>query len=234
LTDAARNSWGFSLFCDDIRAEVGGKMSIMGVYQADMIFPTNQNFPLTVPKFCILIKYYEILNFFTDEIAISIFLPGDAKDAPTIVLPIPRANLAGPTFPYPLEDDQERVFNITFPVALSPFTINQEGFLKVRAKCGSTTTNLGSLMIRKARADEIIEGLSPPTQAPPISPPIDSALIVGPPFLCRLPRNLRPFLCVKLSARAFPPFLPNATSPDRPSLSRRAKETGPSRGKLRL
>ena len=25
-----------------------------------------------------------------------------------------------PTFPYPLEDDQERVFNVTFPLALSP------------------------------------------------------------------------------------------------------------------
>jgi len=76
-----------------------------------------------------------------------------------------------PTFPYPLEDDQERVFNVTFPLALSPFTINQEGFVKVRAKCGSITTNLGSLMIRKARADETIEGLMPPpAQVPPMPP----------------------------------------------------------------
>jgi hypothetical protein len=28
------------LFCDDVRHEVGGKMSIMGVYGSDMIFPT--------------------------------------------------------------------------------------------------------------------------------------------------------------------------------------------------
>jgi hypothetical protein len=93
LTDKAKNSWGFSLFCDDIRAEVGGKMSIMGVYQADMIFPTNQDFPLAVAKFCILIKYYEVLGFFTDDIAISVFLPGNAKDTPTIVLPILRSTL---------------------------------------------------------------------------------------------------------------------------------------------
>jgi hypothetical protein len=158
-----KNSWGFSLFCDDIRAEVGGKMSIMGTYQADIIFPTNQDFPLTLPKFCILIKYYEVLDVFTDDIAISVFLPGDVKDAPTIVLPISRLSLAKPTFPYPLEDDQERVFNITFPLALSPLTIKQEGFVKVRAKCGSTTTNLGSLMVRKARSDETIEGLPPTT-----------------------------------------------------------------------
>jgi hypothetical protein len=34
-----RNSWGVSLFCDDIRAELGGKISVMGIYQTDMIFP---------------------------------------------------------------------------------------------------------------------------------------------------------------------------------------------------
>jgi hypothetical protein len=140
----------------------------MGTYQADMIFPADQNFPLTLPKFCILIKYYEILNVFTDDIIISVFFPGDAKDAPTLALPIPRASLAQPAFPYPLDDDQERVFNVTLPIALAAHTINQEGFVKVRAVCGSTTTNLGSLMVRKARPDENIEGLLPP-QVPPTS-----------------------------------------------------------------
>jgi hypothetical protein len=156
------------LFCDDIRAEVGGKISIMGTYQADMIFPATQGFPLTVPKFCILIKYYELLNAFTDDITVSVFLPGDAKDAPTLALPILRANLAQPAFLYPLDDDQESVYNVTLPIALSPLTISQEGFVKVRAMCGFTTTNLGSLMVRKARPDENIEGLLPP-QVPPTS-----------------------------------------------------------------
>ena len=36
-------------FCDDIRQEIGGKLSYMGVYGADMFVG---GFPITLPKFC--------------------------------------------------------------------------------------------------------------------------------------------------------------------------------------
>jgi hypothetical protein len=161
-----RNSWGFSLFSDDVRAEMGGKLSVMGIYQTDMVFPHNTEIPFLFPKFCILIKYYEIQDAFTDDIFIRVFFPGDAKDTPSVVLPFPRATLGNAANPYPLEDDQVRIFNLTFPLMLSPFPIKQEGFLKVRVVCGAITTNLGSLMIRKARADENIQlpNLPPPPQ----------------------------------------------------------------------
>jgi hypothetical protein len=166
LTNKERNSWGFSLFCDDIRGEIGGKMSAMGIYQTDLIFPPLPDFPFTIPKFCILIKYYELLNAFTDDISVRVFLPGDAKDSPTVTLPFLRSTL-GATQPLPpLEDDQERLFNLTFPLMLSPCTFKQEGFLKVRVVCGSTTTNLGSVMIRRARPDENLQWFVPP---PPVS-----------------------------------------------------------------
>jgi hypothetical protein len=155
-------AWGFSLFCDDIRGEIGGKLSVMGIYQSDMIFPPTQTFPFNMPKFCVLIKYYENLNTFTDDIAIRVFLPGDASDSPTVVLPFPRASLGQPDFSYALEEDQERIFNLSFPLVLSPCLIKQEGFIKVRAICGTTTTRLGSLRIRKAQADENLQWFMPP------------------------------------------------------------------------
>jgi len=168
LIDAARNSWGFSLFCDDIRAEVGGKMSVMGVYQADMVFPPVQEFPITIPKFGILFKYYETKDAFTEDVVIRVLFPGDSKEAPSITIPFPRANLISSEPPYPVEEDQQRVFNLTFPILLAPCVIKQEGFVKVRVICGDRTTNLGSLMIRKARADENI--LPSGFPAPPLSP----------------------------------------------------------------
>jgi hypothetical protein len=150
-----RNSWGFSLFCDDIRSELGGKLSVMGIYQTDMVFPQNIIFPFIYPKFCILIKYYEVQNVFTDDLTIRVFLPGDVKDLPSINLPLSSLN-RNTSPPYPLEDDQERIFNVTFPLTLIPFPIKQEGFVKVRVECGGVIINLGSLMIRKAREDESI------------------------------------------------------------------------------
>ncbi len=165
MTTTPPNSWGFSLFCDDIRAEVGGKISVMGVYQADMIFLSNLVFPIVIPKFCILIKYYS-MDAFRDEIAMRVFLPGDAKDAPSFVATLPLPQIVNAS--YPLEDDQERIFNLTFPFIIAPFHIKQEGFIKVRALCGGVTTKLGSLMVRIARPDEQISGLvaQPPTLQP--------------------------------------------------------------------
>jgi hypothetical protein len=168
LTTFQRNSWGFSLFCDDIRAEVGGKMSVMGIYQADMVFPPSVEFPILIPKFCILIKYYELKDAFNDDIIMRVYMPGDAKGAPSLALPFPRTQLNTDTPPpYPLDDDQERIFNLTFPLAVAPFQINQAGFIKVRAVCGSTITNLGSLMVRVARSDEQIPSFSPSAVSPP-------------------------------------------------------------------
>ncbi len=38
------------LYCDDIRHEVGGKLSLIGCYSGDMLVHT---FPITLPKLCI-------------------------------------------------------------------------------------------------------------------------------------------------------------------------------------
>ena len=40
----------FTTFCDDIRQEIGGKLSYMGVYSSDLYVG---GFPITLPKFCV-------------------------------------------------------------------------------------------------------------------------------------------------------------------------------------
>lgn len=39
-----------AIFCDDVRMEVGNKMSLMGIYQSQMIVPT---LPVTIQKLCV-------------------------------------------------------------------------------------------------------------------------------------------------------------------------------------
>jgi hypothetical protein len=169
-----RNSWGFSLFSDDIRGEVAGKITVVGIYQGEMLFASSAEFPSVYPKFCILVKYYEVKDAFSDDIVVRIFLPGDAKDTPSVTVPIPASVRSGAPPPYPLEEDQESIFSLTYPIMLSPFLIKQEGFVKVRVVSGGITTNLGSLMIRKVRPDENIQipawPMQPVQSAPPTSP----------------------------------------------------------------
>lgn len=146
-------------------------MSVMGIYQTDMIFPRVQDFPLVLPRFGILIKYYEMQDVYTEDILVRVFLPGDSKDTPSVALPFNRAIMMATAPPrrYALEEDQERVFNLTYPILFSPLFVKQEGFIKVRVACGAKITNLGSLMIRKAQPDENIQipAFPPPPPAPP-------------------------------------------------------------------
>jgi hypothetical protein len=149
-----RKSWGFSLFCDDLRLEVGGKLSIMGTYQNDIIFPNDA--PFVMQKFVILVKYFEETDAFKDDISIRVYLPGDQKDIPTVTFPVPRSNMQSSEPLYELEEDQERILTLTVPLMFAPLSVGKEGFLKVRAVCGDVVTNLGSLMVRKIKPDEII------------------------------------------------------------------------------
>ena len=42
-----------TLFCDDIRHEVGGKLSFIGIYSGGLFVPA---FPVTLPKLCLSVK----------------------------------------------------------------------------------------------------------------------------------------------------------------------------------
>jgi len=143
-----RNAWGFSLFCDDIRWEVGGKTSAMGIYLSDMRFETD--FPIVVAKFGILVKYFEMPGVFKDDLILRVFSPGDEKDKPSINMEVPRSTMGDGATKFPMEEDQERIITLTMPIILSPLPIKQEGFIKVRMHCGHVITNLGSLWVHKA------------------------------------------------------------------------------------
>jgi hypothetical protein len=171
----ARNAWGFTLFADDIRYEMGGKTSLIGIYQLDL----NQlmDFPITIPKLAMLIKYYEIKGALKGDLNVKIFLPGDPESMPTLSWIIPEAAKDNAQTPYKSDSDSEKLFDLTLPIIVSPLNIKEEGFVKVRIQCGDITTRLGRLMIRKVRdTDNVpftpspIASPPPSSQSPPASP----------------------------------------------------------------
>lgn len=150
-----RNSWGFSLFCDDLRLEVGGKVSVVGLYQHDYLF--EGSFPHLAPKLCILIMYYEIARAISSDIEIRIHMPG--SDTPASSIKLLRKELPAANAPAPpdLEPGQEALFHLRVPVTLSPLVVEQEGRIKVRAHYDDgTILHLGTLHFRALRPDEVI------------------------------------------------------------------------------
>jgi hypothetical protein len=146
-------NFGFSLFCDDVRQEVGGKLSFMGIYQADMVFPHGTAFPIVVPRFVIVVKYFEVVGAFTDDLFIEIFLPED-KDTPSARQEVKRSEIPRPDNRYSVPEDSDRLFVVQVPMVLSPFIIREPGFLRVRMNRGENRLKLGSLLIRAAEEAE--------------------------------------------------------------------------------
>jgi hypothetical protein len=164
-------AWGFSLFCDDLRAEWGGKVSIMGVYSSDMII--YGDFPHVLPKFSIFLLYYEDIDESDDDITARVYLPGE--DGPTIEITLPRKDLPPPAPATDLEPDQTRLCHLRLPITMQPLVVKQAGYLKVRVARGEEIHNFGSLRIRKPTTEEaaaLFGGQPPaPFQNPNLIPP---------------------------------------------------------------
>jgi hypothetical protein len=151
-------AWGFTLFGDDLRLEVGGKLSLMGMYQADMFFPSNMQLPSVMPKLVILIVYYEIHGALNEDISFKVSY--DTEENVLIDIPLSRKDIIAGQAQGQLADpdpklDSERVFNIRMPVALSPFTVDRMGRLRVRAHYSDgKILKLGSLLLRQVPETE--------------------------------------------------------------------------------
>ena len=55
ITDNSPEAYGYTIFCDDIRAEVGGKLTYVGSYSGTML--VHGSFPTIVPKLALGIVY---------------------------------------------------------------------------------------------------------------------------------------------------------------------------------
>lgn len=138
---------GHTIFCDDIRAEIGGKTTFVGVYDGVMI--VHGDFPFLLPKFGMAIRYMEQRGIFTAEpVTLRVFVPGDADDSPSFVAMLPAEEARKTVQMHPNADPNAlRYLLIGSNIVLSPFVIARPGEIKVRAECGSEIVKLGSLLV---------------------------------------------------------------------------------------
>ena len=62
--------YGTTVFCDDIRDEVSGKRTYIGVYPNEML--VNGDFPLLLPTFGFALTYLEPLDWPVEKVTIKI------------------------------------------------------------------------------------------------------------------------------------------------------------------
>ena len=126
-------AYGITIFCDDIRQEVFGKISLMGIYGSDLkIF---SSLPSILPKLCMLVNARFGIGQTITNPKLQIYLPEDS-DTPSIIMDLPWTiektdELNPPPFP-----DALQTMNLTNYTTIAPFVIKQEGYLRVRSPYG--------------------------------------------------------------------------------------------------
>jgi hypothetical protein len=145
-----------AIYCDDIRNELGAKLSFIGVYSGEMYFPS---FPIVLAKFCIFVTLKipkieypkekikirvceganEIARLEYDKQELEKYKPLNIKDDHFNDSEI---NL----------DDQNTIFSVGFTI--SPFSLKATTYLKVTANIDDEEIEANALKIRLAADDK--------------------------------------------------------------------------------
>lgn len=118
-----------AIFCDDVRLEVGNKQSLMGIYSSDLLI---HELPVVLPKLCIVVNLVTPLRNPFKKLTVKVF----RDDEILIEAPVTGEQLNEPQSSIIENGDKEnpnRRIGINFNFVLSPFVIEKECTLRVRA-----------------------------------------------------------------------------------------------------
>jgi hypothetical protein len=135
--------YGYTIFCDDIRQEVGGKISFVGVYSGTIF--VHGEFPVTLPKFAFGISLIQRRELVEPNIEVQIFLPGDAEDSPSI-----RGQLSEPmegALAAQIARGVDETATMHINLVAASLTFKEPGIMKVRAIRRGDLIRLGSIRI---------------------------------------------------------------------------------------
>ncbi|MCP1537784.1 hypothetical protein [Methylorubrum extorquens] len=141
--------YGTTAFCEDIRFEASGSVSLVGVYNKDIVVP---EFPIIIPKFgvyCVVVlpkRPEDRIPF----LKFQVFLPGDG-DRPSIY----HESVAEDTnfAPKDFEPDPDVPLHskVIQQMVVSPLQLNKEGYIRVRTYVDDAYVRAGAIRVMKNR-----------------------------------------------------------------------------------
>lgn len=150
--DELPDVFGHAIFCDDIRDEIGGKKSYIGVYSLAMFI--HDPFPVVVPKFGIAISIFQKRSIFNPNATLLVFLPGD-EETPSYTIEI-EENAPGESLKQVDATADElrepsRLVRMNAGFVLTPLSLKAEGSIRIRVLTGGRTVRLGRLNVRLSK-----------------------------------------------------------------------------------
>jgi len=105
-----------TIFADDIRQEVGGKISVIGIYKSKMLV---EKFPLEIPKLAVLMSAVTSINEPFSNLTFKVL----KNDEILQELSVPLENLLDLKHKS-LEEKESRIIEIQFIAMLKPFNLD--------------------------------------------------------------------------------------------------------------
>lgn len=136
-----------TIYCDDVRLEVGNKQSLMGIYSSYLFVP---ELPVVLPKLCIIVNLVTPIDKPLKELTIKI-----TKDNETLIeVPVTGEQLSEPQSSIVENgemDNPDRRIVLNFTLMLAPFAIEKECILRVRAVTESGELQGNALKIKSGQ-----------------------------------------------------------------------------------
>jgi hypothetical protein len=145
--------FGYAIFCDDIRSEIGEKKSYIGVYRNTMFI--RGDFPFVVPKFAIEIFYIEEFSKHPKKVDVNVYLPGEDLNHPSLQ----RELVFGKNFQRvprtpDVESDWKKILRTSTQFILAPLVLQKPGSIRIRVKRGNKDIRIGRLVIQREASDQ--------------------------------------------------------------------------------
>lgn len=145
MIEAPRGPSGFVVYCDDVRQEVGGKLSYMGVYNSSL-YP-SQPFPAVLSKLFAVVNYSEPEEVEAAPIVLEITLEyDDGRSVQLISADVPMNELS---FNFDNNSSNAQLSRlISAPAAFERLPIDAPGRMRVSIIREGRRYRLNSLAIR--------------------------------------------------------------------------------------
>lgn len=142
--------YGYSIFCDDIRNEAGGKLSFIGCYNG-VIFISGR-FPLVLPKLCVHTHIFSPASEPFSSIVVRCYLPGDEMPFSEEPIETPKRSEQTELVANLKTDTGAPLFIVAATsLIFTPLELRSSGLMRVRALIDAEhELRLGSLRIEHA------------------------------------------------------------------------------------
>ena len=146
-TPLGPDAYGYTIFCEDIRQEVDGKLTYVGVFGDEIRF--TGEFPVQLPRMALGIVYIQRRKVLVPPSKIFVFLPGDEDEKPSVVADLPQAQIEELIAKNPSADPitDETVTAFRGQIGMLNLPLMQAGMIKVRAVRNDCLVRLGAIKV---------------------------------------------------------------------------------------